>query len=113
MRGPGSSWTGWQRVSMSVPVAYVSGRRTRPMTFGVVGIGGYAGVICEQMLAGTREEDSAVRLVCACDPESARHSETVAALRDGGVRVFAKVEELLKSDIEAVGLPLPIDLHRP
>ncbi len=99
---------------MSVPqVAYVSGRRTKAMRFGVVGIGGYAGVICEQLLAGAREEDAAVEFVCACDPEPARHGETVAALRDGGVRIFRDVEELLKSDIEAVWLPLPIDLHRP
>jgi predicted dehydrogenase len=83
------------------------------MTFGVVGVGGYAGVICEQMLAGSREDESAVRLVCACDPEPARHGETVAALHDAGVRVFQNVDDLLKSDIEAVWLPLPIDLHRP
>jgi predicted dehydrogenase len=99
---------------MSVPqVAYVSSRRTKAMRFGVVGIGGYAGVICEQLLAGAREEDAAVEFVCACDPEPARHGETVAALRDGGVRIFRDVEELLGSDIEAVWLPLPIDLHRP
>jgi predicted dehydrogenase len=36
----------------------------------------------------------------------------VAKLRGAGVKVYAGVDELLAADVEAVWLPLPIDLHR-
>jgi predicted dehydrogenase len=93
-------------------ITAVGGPRTKPVSIGVVGAGGYAGVICDQLLAGMREYGTPVRLQHVCEPDAARHRRKIALLRTAGVNVFDRVEDLLSTDIDAVWLPLPIDLHR-
>jgi predicted dehydrogenase len=92
----------------------LAGRKTRPLVFGVAGVGGYAGVVCEQLLAGAQRSEPSVVLAAACEPNPVNHGPTIARLRASGVRVYASVDDMLGDDhIEAVWLPLPIALHRP
>lgn len=83
----------------------------RPILFGVVGAGGYAGTICRHLL-GARARGQ-IQLFATCEPEPQKHAATIANLRDNGVHVFSSLNELLASEVQAVWLPLPIDLHRP
>ncbi len=84
-----------------------------PVTFGCVGLGGYAGSICELLESMTDAPQPMVRLSAACEPDQATHAQKIAELQRRGVPVFANYEDLLASDVESVWLPLPIDLHRP
>lgn len=77
---------------------------------GVVGVGGYAGVICRQLLS--RRAAGPLEIVAACEPDPSRHPETIAQLRTAGVSVDRDLEALLQRNIDAVWLPVPIDLHR-
>src|ERR1035437_5939467 len=80
-----------------------------PLKFGVVGVGGYGLHVIQQLL---RHPDHA-RVAAVCDANPAmlqRHQDLIAR---AGARVMDSVQALLASDIEAVWLPLPIDLHRP
>src|SRR5207248_7972248 len=54
----------------------------------------------------------AVKLLYAVEPDQVTHAERIAAVREHGVRVFSDYKELLATDVEAVWLPVPIDLHR-
>lgn len=85
-----------------------------PVVLGIAGIGGYAGSIAEIVLQHGHEVSPRVRFMAACDPELERHPARVAHLRERGVQVLRTYDELLAHpDIEAVWLPLPIQLHRP
>ncbi|MEX0886211.1 MAG: Gfo/Idh/MocA family oxidoreductase, partial [Phycisphaeraceae bacterium] len=85
-----------------------------PVTLGVAGVGGYAGVITDLILANEQTTDPRVRLAGVCDPNPGAFPDRVAALRGKGVQVFDSFDALLAVDaIDAVWLPIPIDLHRP
>jgi predicted dehydrogenase len=84
-----------------------------PVIFGVAGIGGYAGSICDRLLNETRAPNPLLRLSAVCDPEPTRNPERAAKLTDAGVTLYTSFDQLLAEPLEAVWLPLPIDLHRP
>jgi predicted dehydrogenase len=83
-----------------------------PVIFGCCGLGGFAGTICDRLLTHSQLQYPVIKLAAACDPEPERNPQRVAALRDAGVKVFQHFHELLAEPLEAVWLPLPIDLHR-
>lgn len=76
-------------------------------------MGGYARGICDLLLNESNAENPAVRLAAVCDPDLDAHAPKVAQLRERGVKVLRRYEDLLAEPIEAVWLPVPIDLHRP
>lgn len=82
--------------------------------FGLTGLGGYAGAI-EQFLATEQAKpDAPFRLAAVCEPDQKTHAAKIAELQAKGIKVVADVDALLAiKEIEAVWLPLPIDLHRP
>lgn len=88
----------------------------QPVSLGIAGLGGYAATvrkpILEQMAGGTPGE-ALVRLVAVCEPNQRLHAATIEDLRARGVAVFSSLAEMLTADIEAVWLPVPIELHRP
>ena len=84
------------------------------MTLGIAGIGGYAATIAQLILANEQATRPHVRLAAVCDPAPDAHGERVAELKGQGVQVFDSFDALLDVDaIEAVWLPVPIDLHEP
>lgn len=85
----------------------------QPVVFGCAGLGGFAGTICDRLLTHSQLENRIIRLAATCDPEPERNPQRVAILRDSGVKVFQHYHELLAETLDAVWLPLPIDLHRP
>jgi predicted dehydrogenase len=84
-----------------------------PVRFGVAGLGGYAGYISDRLLTEGNACLSHARLVAVCDPELDRFPERISELQNQGVAVVSTLDDLLAHDIEAVSLPVPIDLHRP
>ncbi len=84
-----------------------------PVAFGTVGLGGYAGVICRLLEQQSRAPDPPARLVAVFEPDGATHAGRLRELRSAGVQVAGSYEDLLSAPVEAVWLPLPIDLHRP
>src|SRR5439155_12971925 len=84
-----------------------------PVAIGTVGLGGYAGSICRRLGRQSRERDPPVRLAAVFEPDAATHAGRLRELRAAGVRVAGSYEDLLAGQVEAVWLPLPIDLHRP
>jgi predicted dehydrogenase len=84
----------------------------QPVAFGCAGLGGFAGTICDRLHTHSQLENPVIRLTAVCDPEPERHPQRVAILRDAGVKVFEHYDQLLGESLEAVWLPLPIDLHR-
>lgn len=85
----------------------------QPVRWASVGLGGYAGAMCEWFLKATDEATPPIRLEAVCEPAMELHAEKIKALRDRGIKVFADYDQLLAEPVEAVWLPLPIDLHRP
>ncbi len=84
-----------------------------PLRFGVIGMGGYAGSVADQILAEMKEPSPAGVLVAACDPQLSQMTDRAALLREKGVALSQALEELLARDIDAVWVPVPIDLHLP
>jgi predicted dehydrogenase len=74
--------------------------------FGLVGLGGYARSLCDVLSAH-------FELAAVCEPDQTTHSAKIEQLRSRGIGYFADYDAFLNSDIDAVVLPLPIDLHRP
>jgi len=89
----------------------MSGNGTCAVRFGLAGLGGYAAYMCDRLLA----EQAApwARLVAVCEPELHRFPERAEQLRHRGVVLLRSFEQLLSENIEAVCLPVPIDLHCP
>jgi predicted dehydrogenase len=83
-----------------------------PIRFGLTGLGGYASYICDTLLDAHRARHPAAQLVAVCDPQKERFPARVAHLEKKGIRVFTSFDDLLDQEVEAVWLPLPIDLHR-
>src|SRR5262249_7954674 len=88
-------------------------RRVAPVSFGVVGAGGYAGVVCDHLLSGSAAPHPVVRLSGVYEPNQPAHRHRLSKLQPAGTQTFNRFEDLLASDIEAIWLPLPIHLHAP
>ena len=80
--------------------------------WGCVGLGGYARGVCARLREVGHEADSPLRLHAVSEPDHALHADTIKSLRAEGIKVFDRYEDLLAEPVEAVWLPLPIDLHR-
>lgn len=86
----------------------------KPLNVGVAGLGGYARAIVDLILECGPITSPRVRLVAACEPNLEAHAERVASLRRRGAQVVRTFEELIALNaVEAVWLPVPIDLHVP
>jgi predicted dehydrogenase len=84
----------------------------RPVLMGIAGLGGYAAAVCRQMLQAMNLPGAPVRLVAVAEPDLTTHAAAAAQLGAMGVTVFPALGDMLKTDIEAVWLPVPIHLHR-
>jgi len=85
-----------------------------PIGMAVVGLGGYGGRIIERILEAASGDDHPPRLVAVTSSNPARHREAVGRLEGLGVAICSDLDDLLEcEDVEAVWLPVPIELHRP
>ena len=84
-----------------------------PIRFGLAGLGGYAGYVCDRIVNDSRRDQPSAQLIAVCEPEPERYAQRVTELRAAGVHVVRDFAHLLNEKIEAVWLPLPIDLHYP
>jgi predicted dehydrogenase len=90
----------------------------QPISLGLTGLGGYAAYVCDRILAQQQQQDGsqapAARLVAVAEPHLERFPpQRLAELRARGVRVLKSFDELLNEPVDALWLPLPIDLHLP
>jgi predicted dehydrogenase len=86
---------------------------TRPIHFGLTGLGGFAGYACDRLLEASTRADAPAQLVAVVEPHVDRFRGQAEQLGARGVRVVGTYRELLDMPIDALWLPLPIDLHRP
>jgi predicted dehydrogenase len=86
---------------------------TPPVVMGMVGLGGYAGTICRLLQEQSHGDNPPVRLLAVYEPDVATHGDRLQELRAAGVQTPGSYAELLALPIEAVWLPVPIELHRP
>lgn len=85
-----------------------------PVILGIAGMGGFARQIAKLALKHGPTSEPPVRLAAVCDPSPQQHDEQADVMREQGVEPLYDFDVLLgRDDIEAVWLPLPIDLHRP
>ena len=84
-----------------------------PVRFGLTGLGGYAGYVCDRILAEAANPHPAAKLIAVAEPEFERFPHRVQQLKGLDVQIFRELPELLAAPIDAVWLPLPIDLHLP
>jgi len=85
-----------------------------PIRTAVVGMGGYAGRIIDLLLRAEGLDDHPPRLVAVTSSNPARHPERALDLEGRGVEICSSLDDLLgRDDVEAVWLPVPIELHRP
>jgi len=78
-----------------------------------VGLGGYAGSLCDILETRFTPTDEQRAVGRGVEPDQTTHAARIDRLKSRGVKYFSDYDELLKSDIDSVCLPLPIDLHRP
>lgn len=83
-----------------------------PVRFGLTGLGGYAAFIADSLLDNQKSRNPSAELVAICDPEIDRFPARVASLQKKGVTVLKSFDDLMAEEVEAIWLPLPIDLHR-
>jgi predicted dehydrogenase len=77
-------------------------------------MGGYAAAIADLIRQPGEGSGLGLQLVAVCDPQAATFTQRAAELRGQGVQVLDNLEGLLAlPGVEAVWLPVPIDLHRP
>lgn len=87
---------------------------SKPVVMGVAGMGGFAATIANLVMNSGPGTDPPVRLAVVCDPDPSGHDGRDQELASRGAEVFDSYEKLLAHDeVEAVWLPVPIDLHRP
>ena len=89
---------------------------TDTLRLGIVGIGGYARSIADAVIQHGGDCDPPLRIVACSDPQAdaARLAEAVDRLKSHGVAVFTDNAAVVEhEDVDAVWLPLPIQLHRP
>jgi predicted dehydrogenase len=79
--------------------------------FGIAGLGGYAAYVCDRLLDESRHSQPQATLHVVADPELERFPRRVEELRAVGVTVVRDFSQLLAEPVNAVWLPLPIDLH--
>jgi len=88
-----------------------------PVRLGVAGLGGYGRAVREAIArygeAARESGEPDAHLAAACDIRPDAFPELVDELRSNGVAVFDDYQRMLAEPIDAVWLPLPIDLHRP
>lgn len=85
-----------------------------PVNFGIAGVGGYAGSIANLVLREGEQITPKVRLAAVCDPALDRHAERAKKLAAAGATVYDSYDAMLgHPGLEAVWLPVPIQLHRP
>ena len=83
-----------------------------PVTFGLVGVGNFA----RSYLGSVKqlEEEGLAQLSAVVVRNPAKYPEQCDEMRDRGVPILSSLDELLeRQDIEAVGLPTPIQTHAP
>ena len=77
-------------------------------------MGGYAQSITDLVLESAESEPAGLSLSAVCDPNLKAHAERVATLQDRGIEVYDSFEKMLEHPgLDAVWLPVPIDLHLP
>jgi predicted dehydrogenase len=87
---------------------------TQALRFGIVGIGGYGGHILSTLRASSSGVNPPVKLMAVCDPDVNRFKLEMNALREAGLSVYTKLDDLLNdTTVQAVWLPVPINLHTP
>jgi predicted dehydrogenase len=92
----------------------VASEAASPVAIAVAGIGGFAHSIASLIESEGGACTPPARLVAVCDPDLDAHAARVAELKAKGVAVFDTFEAMLAHrEVEAVWLPLPIQLHRP
>ena len=85
-----------------------------PLRLGIAGLGGYARSILRLVLQRVDGPGPRIKLAAVCDPFPQQHSEVVADLEHRGVRVYDDYAAMLEHpELEAVWLPVPINLHVP
>jgi predicted dehydrogenase len=82
-----------------------------PVSFGVAGIGGYGGLACD-VISNHRDPLTPVSLIATSEFDRAAHGVRAAELEGRGVPVYTAFADLLRDPVDAVWLPVPIDLHR-
>jgi predicted dehydrogenase len=82
------------------------------MVFACAGMGGYAGTICDLLLDESARDGAPVHLAAVCDPRPEDHSRLRERLRSADVKIFSDYAQMLRENLDAVWLPLPIHLHR-
>lgn len=81
---------------------------------GVAGLGGYARTIATLILENGETTQPQAEFAAVCDPDLAAHAEQADLLREQGVTLYDSYEAMLKHPgLDAVWLPVPIDLHVP
>src|SRR5687768_15198234 len=82
--------------------------------FGIAGLGGYASYVTDRVLDESARRHPVARLVAVCDPELDQFPKRLLELARRNVITLRSCDQLFRrDDIDAVWLPLPIDLHRP
>lgn len=84
-----------------------------PVKFGLVGLGGYAGAILRLLTTTEADDPADVKLVACFEPDTKTHADAIAELDARGVTICSSLDELLALPIDAVWLPVPIQLHKP
>lgn len=89
--------------------------QSHSVRFGCVGLGGYAGASCEflEQCGDDPAIAGPIALSAVYEPDQRRFARRIEQLRQRGVRVVGRYEDLLAGPVDAIWLPLPIDLHRP
>lgn len=88
--------------------------KSGPVATAVTGMGNYAGRIINLLLGQESSVDHPPRLVAVTSSDPGRHPEMAERLAAHGVVIAPTLEDLLeRDDVEAVWLPVPIDLHLP
>ena len=113
---PGPQGSHGQRLTAQESITQMS--QIKPVVSGLTGLGGYAANICRLLLhergQASGDADATAHLAAVCSSNPARHPERVAELQQHGVKICQSYEQMLEMpEIEAVWLPLPIDLHVP
>ena len=81
---------------------------------GLVGLGGYAGMICKLLRSENVNPAGRTTLVAGFAPDPENHGPLLEELEKESVRRHASFADLLEDDdVDAVWLPVPIGLHRP
>jgi predicted dehydrogenase len=78
--------------------------------FGIVGIGGYGGEVIRDLLA--HWDNLPVEFIAAHDPMAAKFPDRVQQMKDKRILFYDTYQQFLASPVEALWLPVPIDLHR-